>query len=229
MSTKTNEKRLFKRKIFTDAVKEQLRLKNFQKLPGLAELADEYGVNKPLRFKAWKTLGLHWKKEGHFADAAIALSSARVLQPANIKTLSGLFESLNEFVSEFRDRFSTEDLDLLSEEVQRLLEYYKTEKMWDVPPVVQGKQIFRRINYLKIDAKSSIETPASFKVARIAKALRQNVSMDEVAADFARIMAPVFLELLANDIDEERKTKKKKPKKKTPDEPSEDPEKEKKK
>lgn len=53
--------------------------------------------------------------------------------------------------------------------------------------------------------------------------------MDEVAADFARIMTPLFLELLVNDIDEERKTKKKKPKKITPDEPYEDPEKEKKK
>lgn len=213
----------------TLAVKEQLRIKSFTKLPDLAELADEYGVNKALRLKAWKALGMHWMNEKHFIEATIALSYARVIQPANIKILSGLFESLNEFVSEFRDRFSTEDLELLSEEVQRLLEYYKTKRMWDVPPIVQGKQIFRRINYLKIDAKSAIETPASFKAACIAKALRQNVSMDEVAADFARIMAPVFLELLANDIDEKRNTKKKKPKKKTPDEPTEDPEKEKKK
>lgn len=115
------------------------------------------------------------------------------------------------------------------DQVDRLLEFYKAQKMWDSPAIDQGKKIYRRINYLKIDAKSAIETPATYKVGRLVKALRENVTMEEVAADFARNvdMAPVFLELLAKDIDEERKAKKKKSKKKTPDEPPEDPGKEK--
>ena len=45
--------------------------------------------------------------------------------------------------------------------------------------------------------------------------------MDEVAEDYALIMAPVFLELLVKDIDEGRKEKKKTPQKKTDKIPSE--------
>ena len=45
--------------------------------------------------------------------------------------------------------------------------------------------------------------------------------MDEVAEDYALIMAPVFLELLVKDIDEGRKGKKKTPQKKTDKIPSE--------
>ena len=115
------------------------------------------------------------------------------------------------------------------DQLQRLLEFYKLQKMWDSPPIEQGKQVYRRINYLRINAKSAVETPATARVDRIVKAFRENVTMEEVAADYARIMAPVFLELLAEDIDDERKEKKKKAKKKKLEDSPEDPEPEKKK
>ncbi|MCK9409855.1 MAG: hypothetical protein M0R68_12060, partial [Bacteroidetes bacterium] len=206
-----------------------LEKKDFKKLTEFLELADKYEVRKSIRFKAWLETGLYYQREGHHSDSVVALSVARVYQPANIKVLNGLFTSLNEFISEFRDRFSTEDLVAISEQVRSLLEYYNAEKLWNSPSIQQGRQIYRRINYLKIDSTSAVETPASHKVDRIVKALRENVTMDEVAADYARIMAPVFLELLAKDIDEGRKIKKKKSKKKKLQDPPEGQEKEKKK
>ncbi|MDP1675334.1 MAG: hypothetical protein Q8L88_00600 [Bacteroidota bacterium] len=223
-----SEKIQFKREMITLAVEAAIEKRNFKKLSEIVELADEYGAKKSLRFKGWMETGLYYQREGHHTDAIIALSSARVLQLTNHKILSALFLSFNEFVSEFRDKFSTEDLNSMLETIQNLLEFYKSKGMWTTPSIEQGKQIFRRISSIKFDATSAVETPASHKVERIVKALRQNVTMEEVTAEYARIMAPVFLDLIAKEIDEERDKKKKKEKKKTPDDETESSDKEKK-
>ena len=71
----------FKRGLFTTAVQNALKKKNYKKLADLIELADEYGVRKPLRAKGWLATGTYWQSGGYHSDAVIAFNSARVLQP----------------------------------------------------------------------------------------------------------------------------------------------------
>ena len=186
-------------KLMTIAVEARLKNKDYKGLAGVVELVDKYKIKKPLRLKAWFQTGLYWQKEGAQSDAIIALNSARVLNPLDVKILSPFFESFNRFLSDFRDQLSVEDLELLSDPVESLLEFYKAKGMWDAPALTMGKHVSRRINYIKADAKSAVETKASFQVERIVKALRENVTMDEVAIEFARIVAPEFLEFLAKE------------------------------
>ena len=189
-------------KLMTIAVEARLKNKDFKGLAGIIELVDKYNVKKPLRQKAWFQVGLNWQREGAQSDAIIALNSARVLSPLDAKILTPFFESFNRFLSDFRDDLSVEDLELLSDPVESLLEFYKAKGLWDAPALAMGKHVSRRINYIKADAKSAVETKASYQIERIVKALRENVTIEQVREEYARIMAPVFLELIAKEMDE---------------------------
>ena len=210
------------RQIATLAVESALTKKNFQNLADLVELADKYGVNKRLRFKAWKALGMHWMEGRQLVDASIALNSARRILPLKTDTVKLLFECVRGFVGENKTNFSVSDLSKIEGELERILEFYKLKKLWNHPATKAGRILFREIAALKQTAKDVVETPATHKTDRIVTALRSNVSFEEVKADYARIIAPVLRELMAKEIDEEKPKKKKKKRGKKA--PSKDPE-----
>jgi hypothetical protein len=192
------------------AVETALANKNFKKLADLVDLADKYGVNKRVRFKSWKAVGVYWMDGWHFADASIAFNSARRIQPLKIKIVKLQFDCLGRFVREYRDVFSFSDLSKIEVELERILEFYKTKKLWNHPAIKGGRGLFDTIIELKSRAKEAIETPATHITDRIVDALYTNVSMDEVRADFARIITPYLLEKIAEDDDKAGKKKKKK-------------------
>ena len=183
----------------TLAIEARLKKKDYKSLAELVDFVDRYKLKKSLRLKAWFQTGLYWQREGAQSDAIIALNSARVLSPLDAKILTPFFESFNRFLSDFRDVISQEDLELLADPVESLLEFYESKGILDSPALAMGKHVSRRINYIKRDAKSAVETKASYQVERIVKALRENVTKQQVAEEYARIMAPVFLELMAKD------------------------------
>ena len=210
-----------KKQLTTVAIRNALTKKNYQKVADLVEIADETGVKKNLRSRAWDAVAQYWFKQGHNAESVIAFNAARVLNPKNEKIIKGCFDSINLFLTEYRSKFSPTDVEPLREQMDRILEFYKVEKMWDSPVIEIGKQIKRRITYIIRTAESEIETPATHKTELIVKALRDNVSYEEVKADYARIIAPIFRELLAEEIEAEKEAAKKKSKKKSPSKESE--------
>jgi hypothetical protein len=199
---KTPDAKREETKLMTIVVEARLNNKDYKGLAEVVELIDKYKVKKPLRLKAWFQTGLYWQREGAQSDAIISLNSARVLSPLDTKILTPFFESFNHFLSDYRDVFSQEDLELLSDPVESLLEFYKAKGMWDSLALSMGKHVRRRINYIKRDAKSAVETKASYQVERIVKALRENVTIEQVREEYARIMAPVFWELIAKEAKE---------------------------
>jgi hypothetical protein len=218
MEKKDNNEIQYKKELTTLAVKSALEKKNYKKLAGLVELADEYSVDGRLRTRAWSAVAQYWYELGHNAESVVAFNSARVLNPKNGKIIKSFFVALDAFLSEYREKFSSSDLDPLKEQINRLLEYYKVLKLWDSPSVEVGKKVLRKITYFIAQTAPAVETPATHKTEHIVKALRSNVSFEEVKADYARILAPIFRELMAKEIDEEKPKKKKKRDRKLPTE-----------
>jgi hypothetical protein len=197
----------------TLAIKSAIEKREYHRLSEWIELADEYGVKKSLRYKAWNILGTQWKADRNFVDAAIALNAARRIKPLQITTVKLLFDCIALFVEENRMIFSQSDLTKIELELERILEFYKVKKLWTHPVIKSGRDLFHQIFMLKQTAKDIVETPATHKTDRIVKALRSNVSFQEVKADYARIIAPILRELLAKEIDEENPKEKKRSKK----------------
>lgn len=212
-TTQEHQKSKDLQKIATLSVRAALNKKDFKKLADLVELADQHGVNAALRCRAWKSVADHWRKQGYFSEAAVAYNAARVLTPTNPKIITAFFQTVDDFINEYRTRFSSTDLIPLKEQILRILEFYKAKKMWDAPPINLGKRLLRRLDYVIAETKPAKETPATHKTDHIVKALRSNVSFEEVKADYARIIAPVFREMMAKEIDEEKALKEKKKKK----------------
>jgi hypothetical protein len=210
------------REIITLGLKNALSRKDHKKLEGLAEIADKYGVNKTLRHRAWKLLGTHWMGEGHFVEAAIALNSARQADPLKMDTVKLLIQCLGGFVNDYRETFSSSDLSKIEDELDRILNFYKVKNLWRHPATNVGKELLHDVVQLKVSAKESTETPATHKTDRIVNALHTNVSMDEVRADFARLITPYLLERIAEEQKEGNKGAKKKRKKKHDNKPDED-------
>jgi hypothetical protein len=209
-ASKETKKTQEMRKIATLSVQSALRKKDYGKLADLVELADAHDVAPNLRSRAWNAVAEYWFKQGHNTEATIAYNAARVLNPTNQRIIMSLFRALDEFLSEYREKFSSTDLLPLKDQIQRILEFYKAKRMWDSPPIELGKRVSRRINYIIKETKPAKETPATHKTDKIIKVLRSNVSFEEVKADYARIIAPIFWEMMAKEIDEEKAAKKKK-------------------
>ena len=196
-----------RRQYITSAVEAAIEKNNYTKLAALVEFADEYGVKKSLRYKAWLILGMQWKNERQFVDAAIALNAARRTEPLKTSTVRLLFECIMHFVEEYRTIFSLSDLTKIEIELERILEFYKVKKLWTHPVIKDGRNLYEQVKLIKQTAKEVVETPATHKTDRITNALHTNVSIDEVRADFARIVTPYLLEMIAEEKKKEAKKK----------------------
>jgi hypothetical protein len=217
MNQHTNDERIYARELTTAAVESALEKREYEKVSNLVELADKYGVNKALRFKAWKAVGSHWMSAGYFGDASIAFNSARHIYPMKTNTVKLMFECIHRFVREYEEIFSLSDLSSIEDELERILEFYKVNKLWNQPAINAGKQLLHDVVALKRTAIDAVETPATHKTNHIVDALHSNVSMDEVQADFARIITPYLLEQIAEEEKRDPKKKKKKQKAKNPE------------
>ncbi len=203
-----------KRELTTRALKNAISKNDLKTISEWIELADKYNCSRPLRLRGWQLSAEYYAAQISQVDAIVAFNSARQCGLDNKKSLSGLFDALSAFFTAYQQQFTKHDLELMLDQIQRLTEFYKIRKLWDSPPIRNGRKITREIEKQIILAPEKIEGPATHKVERVVDALTQNVTKEEVMADFARIIAPVFREIIAKEESEEKESKSKKRKKK---------------
>ncbi len=203
-----------KRRLTTLALRKAILKNDSKEISEWVELADKYECSRPLRLRGWQLTADYRAGQGNQIETIIAFNSARQCSLDNRRSLTGLFDGLSAFFNANRSDFSKHDLELLLDPLQRITEFYKIRKLWDSPPVRFGRRIAQEIERQKELAPDKIEGPATHKAERIVSALSQNVTKEEVRADFARLIAPVFREIIAKEeaVEEEAKNKKSKKK-----------------
>lgn len=216
MTTYTKEQLKDGREVITDALENAFAKKDYRKLDSLTLVADKYGVNKSLRYKTWITVGEHWFSEQQYVESTIAFNAARRIFPLRMKIVQQLFSSLSQYVQLYRNDFTKDDLIKLNHELKRILYFYKINKQWINPSIVNMRFLSNDIDELIEFAPIQIEGPATHRTDKIVDSLQNNVSMDEVKAEFARIITPYLLEALSEN-EEKPKKKSKKKKKKEPE------------
>lgn len=186
--------------LYDEAIRQNTAKKDWQKLSEVMIGAEMVGVNKALRKKGWLHVGQFETERGNHPAAIIALNSARVLERHPGKVLALMFAEIEAFCEDFDGRFSRQDLLLLAQALERVRSFHSIHSK--VPADVQdkGKRVMHWIESRLSDAPLKVETPATHHVQRIYSALYSPMTIEEVRAEFARIVEPLIRERL------ERKT-----------------------
>jgi len=184
------------RALYTEAIRQNIANKDWTKLLDVMMEAEKAGVGKTLRRSGWYHIGLYEAERGNHPAAIIALNSARMLDPVSESTLSRMFEEIEAFCQDFEGRFSRQDLHMLTISLERIASFYSFHSK--IPKAVRDTE--KRLAHWIADQFSTApdkeETPASHHVQRICAALYPPMTIEEVRAEFARIVEPLVRERL---------------------------------
>ena len=205
--------KLTAKRAVTIAVKKHIADENWDELDTLMPQADKYNCAKSLRRVGWMGVGDYRLNGNRVAEAVEAYNRARIVFPTDRDILHRLFKSLDAVCEQFKQNFSRQDLRKLEEPIEMFVNIYELKGMGDTEPILQGRQILQKIRFLIYDAPWKKETPATHAVQHIYDALYTGMTTEEVRAEFARLMAPVFREIIDKENPDDAKPKKKKTKK----------------
>lgn len=184
------------RALYTEAIRLNIANKDWTKLLDVMMEAETAGVGKSLRKRGWYHVGLYEAERGNHPAAIIALNSARMLDPVSGSTLSRMFEEIEAFCQDFEGRFSRQDLHMLTSSLERIASFYSFHLK--IPKAVRDKEK-RLAHWIAVQfstAPDKEETPASHYVQLICAALYPPMTIEEVRAEFARIVEPLIRERL---------------------------------
>jgi hypothetical protein len=184
------------KQLYTEAIRQNITKKDWARLSDVMVEAEKAGVGKSLRAKGWYHLGLFEAERGNHPAAIVALNSARVLDSAPEKALSRMLEEMAAFYGDFEGRFSRQDLYTLSEGLERLASFHSIHSKVSASLQATQKKLAHWIERQKGNAPDKEETPASRHVQRIYAALYPPMTLEEVRAEFARIVEPLIRERL---------------------------------
>lgn len=193
-----------KRDISVEAIQTALDKRDYNKLIKLSEISNSSGISIGRKIKLWTEIGKHWKDKGNNLESSVAFSAARALNPDNDEILEELFQAINLFLSEFRNDLTVSELESLEYQVANLVDFYKGTEIWNSPAIKIGKHILKRTAYLRSIIKPVTKVPTASKTTRLLIALRENATFEDVKAEYARIMAPIFRELIAEEIESKK-------------------------
>jgi hypothetical protein len=195
------------KQVVTKVVKNDLETKNWKHLSAIMPVADKYKIARSLRLKGWKHLaGYYYENEKHI-DAIVAFNKARQVALGDEQAIRGLFNSLIAVYNEQRENFSREDLVLLENQIDRLISFYTIHLPIEKAVIEDAEKLHTRIKVHLHSASSKEETPATHRVEYIYNALYGDMTIEEIRAEFARIMAPYFREKLEEDAINKKKKK----------------------
>ena len=198
------------KELFSEAIRQNIAKKDWQKLSDVLIGAEQIGVSKRLRVKGWRSLAEYQHSRGNLPAAVLAYNSARSLDLGNRVLLSGLLQSYEEFYSEFEDKFSNEDLGLLVRPLNSLFNFYSVHRSQVEPDLEGVRRLAERIRLKALSAPSRRETSATHKVQTIYSAVfSPNMTPEEVRAEFARVFVPLIRDEYEKRM---REAKKRKPK-----------------
>jgi hypothetical protein len=188
------------KELYSEAIRQNIAKKDWPKLAEVMLVTEEVGVTKSLRKKGWFQVGLSEAEKGNHPSAIIAFNSARVLDPRPGKILSRMYEEAEAFCEDFAGRFSRQDLYMLGQALERVSHFYAFHAKVPMDVVERGKKVTRWIEARLTDAPLRDETPATHHVQRIYAALYPPMTMEEVRAEFARIVEPMMRERLIKRV-----------------------------
>jgi hypothetical protein len=161
-----------------------------------------------LRLKVWNLLATHHHDNNQHIEAVVAFNKARQVAYADERSIRGLFNSLSAVYDEARNNFSREDLVLLENQISRPISFYTIHLPVDKAIIREGENLLTKIQEHIQTATSKEKTPATHKIEYIYNALDGDMTIKEIQAEFARIMAPYFREILEEKPKKKRGSKK---------------------
>jgi hypothetical protein len=182
--------------MFEEAIRQNITKKDWQKLSEVMIGAEKVGVGKSLRKKGWFQVGLSEAERGNRPSAIVAFNSARVLDPHPDKVLERMYGEVEGFCAEFDGVFSREDLYVLGRALERIDSFHTHHAKVAKDTLERGKRSIRWIEHRLQGAPLREETPATHHVQRIYSALYPPMTIEEVRAEFARIVEPLIRERL---------------------------------
>ena len=187
--------------LYEEAIRQNIAKKDWSRLADVMTEAEKAGVGKELRKRGWYHVGLYEAERGNHPAAIAALNFARILDAKPGATLEKIVEEIEAFCQDFNGRFSRQDLYMLAKGLDRIVSFHSFHVK--VPRAVQekGKRLGVWIEDQQRTALDKEETPATHHVQRIYAALYPPLTIEEVRAEFARIVEPLIRERL------DRKTK----------------------
>jgi hypothetical protein len=182
--------------MYEEAIRQNIRRKDWRKLSEVMIGADLAGVRKLLRRRGWYQVGLFEAERENHPAAIIALNSARRLDPKPDQPLNRMLEQIEAFCQDFDGRFSREDLYMLLRSVERVNSFHSFHSKVATEIQEKGKRLVGWIESQLSEASLKEETPATHHVQRIYSALYPPMTIEEVRAEFARIVEPLIRERL---------------------------------
>jgi hypothetical protein len=193
--------------IIRKAIPTYIKSNNWQRLSATMPLADTYKISKSLRRQGWNYLASYYHDNGQYIDAVIAYNKARRAVLDDRYAITGLLTSLTAIYNDLSDKFSREDLVLLDNQIDRLLSFYTVHHPIDSGLIEAGKTLSTRIKTQLQLAPSKVETPATHRIEAIYNALYSDMTIEEIRAEFARIMAPYFREHIGSFRQDQKEIK----------------------
>ncbi len=194
------------KQMYSEAIRQNIAKKDWQKLSEVMIGAELVGVAKSLRARGWRHVGEYEHGRGNFSSAVIAFNSARSLDLANKNVFGKFLGAYESFFSEFEENFSKEDLSLLIQPLVSIINFYSVHQPKELRGVDTARRLLKRLQVTARHAQSRRETPASHKVEQIVGAVYlPTMTPEEVRAEFARVLAP----LIRDEYESPAKSKKK--------------------
>lgn len=202
------------KQILNDSLQESIRIQNVEKLQAVLPLADENGLSKELRFQGYMIVGENHLEDSKFVEATINLNKARIIFPDNLGTTEKLRKAFLEFFEKFKNIFSINDLLVFEDTIIGIFNYYSVYFPAHQFLISGLQELLEKIRYrAKYLAVTAEETAVTFKVKVIHDALYGDMTIEEMRAEFARIIEPALREKLKEKEEEKSPKSKRKDKK----------------
>jgi hypothetical protein len=188
--------REFKKK-YSNAANQVSRDTDWDEIAKFLKVAEDNKIPDNQLKKAWTDLARDQIEKNDLTSALISLSSARRHALDDQQLLAEILKCLAGVYAVFQAKFSREDLLHLESALNRLYSFHKTRENTTEENLERAKELLTSIEHSKQLAPSLAKTPATQDVLRIYSALYPNMTQEEVAAEFARIVAPLIREELS--------------------------------
>ena len=188
----------------------------------------QYGFPKTIVKKTLNMGAKSFFENGDYEASLYLYHRLHQLNPENKTVFSKFISSFENFwyslekIIETKESayFTEDDITKYSNAISFLLNFHKVNFHNHKAVILKGKQFLDKLEYIKkfklVKSEyhsKDVESVASFRITKIYNAIYEEMTLDQVYQEAARILAPTFREML-NETEDSKKNVKEKSKKK---------------
>lgn len=173
-------------------IDELIKTQKWDQLKDLLTTAGENDLSNQKRTLGWLILGNHYSQQNNLSEAIIAYNHARVSTLNDPIPFDHLIGAIWRMYQSFHGELSRDAVILLKDLLERLINYYKIHNPIFSPSVFAGQHLIMALREHVGIAPVSGSEKVERKINEIYNALYSDMTIEEVRAEFARIMAPHF-------------------------------------